>query len=122
MSAIAANNGPQLLPSHQPTPKPACSAVYNQFVTDMNALNAKYALGWQEAAGAGVGATIVTQPSLWGMAYRIGKMNERILGFIGLVAPTVIHTGVAAATDEGQERRALASSYAQSSQQCDPTR
>ncbi|MGA7293486.1 MAG: RHS repeat-associated core domain-containing protein [Terriglobales bacterium] len=119
---LAANNGPQLLPSHQPTPKPACSAVYNQFVTDMNALNAKYALGWQEAAGAGVGATIVTQPSLWGMAYRIGKMNERILGFIGLVAPTVIHTGVAAATDEGQERRALASSYAQSSQQCDPTR
>ena len=73
-------------------------------------------------ANLGHQATIVTQPSLWGMAYRISQVNERFLGFIGLIAPTVIHTGVAAATDEGQERRSLANGYASASQQCDPTR
>jgi hypothetical protein len=88
----------------------------------MKAVNAKYAAGWQENAAAGPIVTAAIQPSLWGMAYRIGKMNERILGFSGIVGPTVVHTAWAALTEEGQERRALGNAYAQNMQQCDPTR
>jgi RHS repeat-associated protein len=99
-----------------------CSAVYNKYVSDMNALNAKYAGGWKEAAAIGIPGVVVTQPGLYGMANRISQANAKILGFVGMIFPTVFHTGWAAATEEGQERRALGNSYASDMQQCDPTK
>ena len=76
---VAANNGPQLLPSHTPADltKPACSAVYNQYVSDMKAVDAKYAAGWQEAAAAGpiVTAAPVLLP-LW-TSRRAARSLER---------------------------------------------
>ncbi len=101
---------------------PACSSVYNKYVSDMNALNAKYASGWKEAAYSGLPGVAVTQPGLYGMANRISQVNAKVLGFIGAIFPTVFHTAYAAVTEEGTERRALASSYSQASATCDPSR
>jgi hypothetical protein len=98
--------------------RPACSSVYNKYVSDMNAINAKYASGWKEAAYSGLPGVAVTQPGLYGMANRISQVNAKVLGFIG----AIFHTAYAAVTEEGTERRALASSYSQAAATCDPSR
>jgi hypothetical protein len=88
----------------------------------MKTLNAKYADGWKEATVMGAPSVLLTEPAIYGMAHRISQANAKILGFIGMVLPLVGHTVWASTHQEGEERRALATSYAYNLQRCDPTK
>jgi hypothetical protein len=50
--------------------------VYKQFVFDMNALNATYASGWQEAAAGSIPGVVVTRS--WTLDEDEGYFKERL--------------------------------------------